>query len=271
MSRLIKHALMSFLSLIFLIPLIWMISTSLKTPDQLYTDKIQFIPSPIDFSNYVKAFTQVNILQAFKNTLFLCLVNIIGVVLSCSLAGYAFAIFNWKFKELFFYITLSTMMLPDMVTLVPQFIFFQKLGLYGSLLPLIIPFIFGNPFFIFLFRQFFLSIPKQLRESASIDGYSEFQIYKNIYMPLSTSVISVVVLFQFLATWNDLIRPSVYLINQNQYTLSLSLQQFKSQHGGTEWSLLMAASSMIVVPVIILFFFTQKSFVQGLTMTGMKD
>ncbi len=163
------------------------------------------------------------------------------------------------------------MMLPDMVTLVPQFVLFQKLGLYGSFLPLTIPSLCGNAFYIFLLRQFFMTIPKGLHEAASIDGCSEFYIYRNIYLPLSIPSLSVVALFQFMFTWNDLMKPSIYLINQDQYTLSLALQQFKAQHGGTEWALLMAASTVVVLPVIIIFFLAQKTFVQGITMTGIKE
>ena len=162
------------------------------------------------------------------------------------------------------------MMLPDMVILVPQFVLFQKLNWYGTYLPLIVPYFCGTAFYIFLFRQFFMTIPKDLHEAARIDGCSEFGIYRKIYLPLSVPVLSVVSLFQFLYTWNDLMKPSIYLIDQHQYTLSLALQQFKVQHGGTEWSLLMSAATLIVIPVIIIFFFAQRTFVQGVTMTGIK-
>ncbi len=258
-------------SILFLAPLLWMISTSLKTPEQLFTDTVKWIPNPVDFSNYTRAIEFVNLTNAFKNTLFLCILNVFGVIISSSMAAYAFSVLKWRYRDLFFYITLSTMMLPDMVTLVPQFILFQKLGMYGTFLPLTLPFMCGNPFYIFLLRQFFLTIPKDLREAARIDGCSEFTIYRKIYLPLSIPALSVVGLFQFLFTWNDLLKPSIYLIDQNQYTLSLALQQFKAQHGGTEWALLMAAATMIVLPVILIFFFAQKTFVQGISMTGIKE
>ena len=163
------------------------------------------------------------------------------------------------------------MMLPEMVTLVPQFVLFQKLGWYGTFLPLIAPYFCGNAFYIFLLRQFFLTIPRELHEAASIDGCSEFNIFKNIYLKLSVPALSVVALFQFLFSWNDLMKPSVYLIDQNQYTLSLALQQFKAQHGGTEWAMLMAATTITILPIVLIFFLAQKTFVQGIAMTGIKE
>ena len=273
-SVLIKFSTQVFMisfSVFFLIPLLWMISTSLKSPEQLFTPEVHWIPSPIVFENYIRAIQYVNLPNAFKNTFFLCFVNVFGVVLSSSLAAYAFAVLDWKYRDYFFYITLATMMLPDMVTLVPQFILFQKLGMYGTLLPLTLPFMCGNAFYIFLLRQFFLTVPKDLREAARLDGCNEFDVYRKIYLPLSIPALSVVALFQFLFTWNDLLKPSIYLIDQNQYTLSLALQQFKAQHGGTEWALLMAAATMIVLPVLVIFFLAQKTFVQGISMTGIKE
>ncbi len=265
------HLFMICLSILFLVPLLWMISTSLKTPDQIFLSQVQWIPNPVAWNNYSRAVQYVDLLNAFKNTVFLSVVNVIGVLISSSLAAYAFAILKWKWRDTFFYLTLATMMLPEMVTLIPQFIIFQKLGWYGTFLPLIAPYLCGNAFYIFLLRQFFMSIPKELHEAASIDGCSEFTIYRKIYLPLSVPVLSVVALFQFLITWNDLIKPSVYLIEQKQYTLSLALQQFKAQHGGTEWALLMASTTMVVIPVILIFFFAQKTFVQGIKMTGIKE
>lgn len=269
--KILKHLVMLSLSVMFLIPLLWMISTSLKTPEQIFLSDIKWIPQPINWGNYLRAFQYVDLFNCFKNTLLLCVLNVGGVILASSLAAYAFSVLKWKFRDLFFYITLATMMLPEMVTLVPQFVLFQKLGWYGTYLPLIAPCLCGNAFYIFLLRQFFLTIPRELHEAASIDGCSEFTIYRKIYLLLSVPAISVVALFQFLFTWNDLMKPSIYLIDKNQYTLSLALQQYKAQHGGTEWAMLMAASTVIVLPIIIIFFLLQKTFVQGISMTGIKE
>lgn len=270
-KRMFKHSLMIFLSFVFFVPLFWMLSTSLKAPDELFTQTVQWIPQNPLFENYVRAFQYVDLFRCFKNTLFLCILNVVGVLIASSLAAYAFSILKWKFREIFFYITLSTMMLPEMVTLVPQFILFQKLGFYGTSLPLIAPYLCGSAFYIFLLRQFFLTIPYELHEQACMDGCSEFEIYRKIYLPLSIPALSVVALFQFLYTWNDLMKPSIYLIHQNQYTLSLALQQFKAQHGGTEWALLMAATAIVTLPIILIFFVLQKTFIQGIAMTGIKE
>ena len=269
--KIMLHATMIFFSLVFLIPILWMVSTSLKTPEQIFSSNLKWFPNPVAFGNYISAFHFVDLISAFKNTLFLSVINVVGVLFSCSLAAYAFSVLNWRFKNEFFYLTLATMMLPEMVTLVPQFVLFQKLGWYGTYLPLIAPCFCGNAFYIFLLRQFFLTIPRELHEAASIDGCSEFGIFKNIYLKLSIPALSVVALFQFLFSWNDLMKPSIYLIDQNQYTLSLALQQFKAQHGGTEWALLMAATTITVIPIIIIFFLAQKTFVQGIAMTGIKE
>lgn len=274
MSRFAKisvHVILIFVCVLFLMPLLWMISTSLKPSHELFTQDVKWFPSVVMWENYLRAIQSVNLWVAFKNTLFLCLLNVFGVIISSSLAAYAFSVLHWKLRDFFFYITISTMMLPEMVTMVPQFILFQKLGVYGTYIPLLAPYFFGHAFYIFLLRQFFQTIPKDLHEAASMDGCSEFEIYLKIYLPLSVPALAVVGLFQFLITWNDLLKPSIYLIDSNQYTLSLALQQFKAQHGGTEWSELMAAATMIVVPVVILFFFMQKTFVQGITMTGIKE
>ena len=229
LKKIFLHVFLISLSLIFLFPLLWMISTSLKTPDQIFLPYIKWIPDPIAWDNYSKIFSQVNLLTAFQNTVFLAILNVVGILFSCSLAAYAFGVLKWRYRDILFYITLSTMMLPEMVTLVPQFVLFQKLGWYGTFLPLIAPQFCGNAFYIFLLRQFFMTVPRDLHEAASIDGCSEFQIYRKIYLPLSVPALSVVALFQFLFTWNDLMKPSIYLIDQNQYTLSLALQQFKAQ------------------------------------------
>ena len=269
--KFLLHSLLVFVCLLFLTPLFWMISTSLKTSDQIFLSDIRWIPNPVSWKNYLDAFKYVNLLESFNNTILLCVLNVIGVLVSSSLAAYAFGVLRWKYREPFFYITLATMMLPEMVTLVPQFVLFQRLGWYGTFLPLIAPCFCGTAFYIFLLRQFFLTIPRELHEASSVDGCSEFDIYRMIYLPLSIPALSVVALFQFLATWNDLMKPSIYLINQDQYTLSLTLQQFKAQHGGTEWALLMASVTIFILPVILVFFFAQKTFVQGITMTGIKE
>lgn len=274
-KKLFTQLLLIVLSAVSLLPILGMLSTSLKSSAQIYSGNFNFLPNPIIWSqalsNYVEAITKIDFLTCFTNTLYIAFFNVIGVIIASSLAAYAFSALDWKWRESLFFITISTMMLPDMVLLVPQFLLFKYLGWYGTVLPLIVPYLCGLPFYIFLLRQFFLTIPKDLADSARIDGASEFRIWLEIYLPLSKPAIMVVALFQFLISWNDLMKPSIYLIDESQYTLSLSLQQYQSRLGGAEWGPMMAASVIMVIPIIILFLFTQKSFVQGITMSGLKD
>lgn len=268
---LISYLLLASVCIAFLVPFIAVISTSLKGSDQIYSPGFSFIPEPIIWHNYIDAINKIDFLKCFLNTLYVAFFNVFGVMISSALAAYAFAVLEWRGRDVFFFITIATMMLPDMVLLVPQFLLFKSLGWYGTMLPLIVPYFFGLPFYIFLLRQFFMSIPKDFAEAARIDGASELQIWWDIYMPLSKSALFVVALFQFLLSWNDLMKPSVYLIDESQYTLSLGLQQFQSRLGGAEWGPLMAAAAIMIVPIIILFVFAQKSFVRGITMSGLKD
>lgn len=271
LKNLLNHSLLIFLACLALFPFLLIILTSLKNSAQIYSSEFSFIPDPITWSNFYEAFKQINFLEYFGNTLYIAFFNIIGVLIGSSLAAYAFSALEWKLREFFFLITLATIMLPDMVLLVPQFLLFKELGWYGTMLPLIIPYFAGLPFYIFLLRQFFLGIPKDLADSARLDGASEFRVWWEIYLPLSKPALLVVALFQFLISWNDLMKPSVYLIDESQYTLSLGLQQYQSRLGGAEWGPLMAASLIMVIPIVIMFLVTQKYFIKGITMTGLKD
>lgn len=168
-------------------------------------------------------------------------------------------------------LTLSTMMIPFAVTMVPLYAVFRKLGFVGTLQPLWVPYIFGTAFNIFLLRQFFMTIPQDLTDAARVDGCSEFGIFMRMILPLSKPALTVVALFHFMFAWNDFMGPLIYLTDQDTYTLSLGLQIFQSQHGGTEWHLLMAASAMVILPILIIFFFAQKTFVEGIALSGMKE
>jgi len=204
------------------------------------------------------------------NTLMLCLLTMLGTTLSNSLVAYGFARIDWPGRDFYFAVTLATMMVPFPVTMISLYALFKNLGWVGTWLPLWVPSFFGGAFNIFLLRQFYLSIPNDLTEAARIDGCSEFQIYWRIILPLSKPALAVVALFQFMGTWNDFMGPLLYLNDQNKFTLSLGLQFFQSQSGGTEWHLLMAASTLMLLPILVLFFFTQKQFIQGIVTTGMK-
>jgi multiple sugar transport system permease protein len=267
----ISHLVLLSLSACALVPFIGMLSTSLKSSEQIYHSGFELIPNPVEWGNYLVALNKIGFLGCALNTLYIAVFSVVGVTISSALAAYAFSALNWRGREIVFAVTIATMMLPDMALLVPQFLLIKWLGLYGSSLALIMPYLGGLPFYIFLLRQFFLSIPRELADSARIDGATEWQIFAEIYMPLAKPALMVVALFQFMINWNDLMKPSVYLIDEARYTLSLGLQQYQSQLGGAEWGPMMAAAIIVIIPVLVLFLFTQKQFIQGITMSGLKD
>jgi multiple sugar transport system permease protein len=271
LSKAGKYFLLLVISGVLITPLALIILTSLKEQAQIYSSTASLLPDPLTFKNFITAFEAIEFLKAFKNTFYIAFFNIFGVVIASSLAAYAFSVLEWKGRDIFFSITLGTMMLPEMTLLIPQFLLFKGTGLYGGFLPLIIPYFFGLPYYIFLFRQFFLSIPKTLRDSAKIDGASEFTIWLDIYMALSKPIIMIVILFQFLISWNDLLKPSIFLISEKNYTLSLALQQYLSRLGGAEWGPLMAGAIIMVLPILVIFFFSQKTLIKGITISGLKD
>ncbi|SDT37736.1 carbohydrate ABC transporter membrane protein 2, CUT1 family [Paenibacillaceae bacterium GAS479] len=256
-------------SVFFLAPFIWMVSTSLKALDQVYTFPPQWMPSPFVWKNYIDAIDYIPFFTFLSNTVIITVISTLGVVLTCPLVAYSFAKFNWKGRDTLFFITIAVMMIPGQVTMIPLFLMFAKLDWVGTSLPLIIPAFFGVPFYIFLLRQFFLGLPNELKDAARIDGAGEFRTYWQIMLPLAKSAVLAVGLFQFMAAWTDFIGPLLYLTEPNSYTLSLGLQQFQSQKG-TEWGLMMAVSTMMTVPIAILYFFLQKTFIQGITFSGIK-
>ncbi len=205
-----------------------------------------------------------------RNTLMVCILGMIGAVLSNAIVAYGFAKIQWRGRDALFAVTLATMMVPFPVLMVPLYGVFKTLGWVGTLKPLWVPAFFASAFNIFLMRQFFLTIPKELSEAARIDGCSEWGIFWRIMLPLSRPVLAVVALFHFLWAWNDFMGPLLYLTRKHTFTLALALQNYQSQHGGTQWHFLMAASAVVIIPIIILFFFTQKTFIKGIATTGIK-
>ncbi len=206
----------------------------------------------------------------FINTLTVCGLGVLGTVLSNALIAYGFARIRWHGRDVFFALTLATMMVPFPVLMVPLYGVFKELGWVGTLLPLWVPSWFGSAFNIFLMRQFFLTIPEELSEAARIDGASEWNIFWRVILPLSRPVLAVAALFHFLHAWNDFLGPLLYLTRKSDFTLALALQNFQSQQGGVQWHHLMAASLVTVLPVIVVFFLAQKTFIQGIATTGSK-
>lgn len=256
-------------SILFILPFAWMVSTSLKPDVQIFVFPPIWIPHPFVWGNYPRAVNFIPFFTYLKNTLYLCIMNVIGIAISSSLVAYSFSRIRWHGRDILFILLLSTLMIPYQVTMIPLFIIFKKIGWVGTFKPLWVGAFFGAPFFIFLLRQFFMSIPLELSDAAKIDGASELTIFTRLILPLSKPALAVVVLFTFMWTWHDFLGPLIYLNDEAKYTLSLGLQQFQTQHGA-EWAMLMAASTLITIPIVILFFFTQRTFVQGITLTGVK-
>lgn len=232
-------------------------------------DYTQVVKPGLEWSNYSRGLVFIPFFQELRNTLIIALSCVFGTILSCSLVAYGLSKIEWKGRNLLFLILLSTMMLPAQVTMIPVFTIFVRLHWVNTFLPLIVPSFLGSAFFIFLLRQFFMGIPRELSEAAKLDGCSEFAIYRRIVMPLSKPALATVGLFSFLAAWNDFLNPLIYLLDESRYTLSLGLAMFTGQYGN-EYGMLMAVSAVFTLPIIILFFFAQRTFIQGMTMSGIK-
>ncbi|MGF1572893.1 MAG: carbohydrate ABC transporter permease [Sumerlaeia bacterium] len=255
---------------LFLYPLLWMVITSLKEPAEILISPPTIVPSEFRVQNYGDALRTVPAYQYFMNTLFLSVLNVVGTLVSCSLAAYGFACIQWKGRDALFVVTVATMMVPFPVLMIPLYSMFQSVGWIGTLKPLWVPSFFGTAYSIFLLRQFFMTIPKDLTETARMDGCSEFRIFWQIVLPLSKPALLAVALFSFLSVWNDLVGPLVYITDQQQFTLALGLQDYSNQPGGSPYNTLMAMSVLITVPVIVLYLFGQKTFLHGISITGLR-
>jgi multiple sugar transport system permease protein len=263
------YLIMIVLGLFFFVPIIWMVSVSLKSINETFAIPPSLLPQVWQWNNYLKAMTVVPFARYLMNSLLICTGTVIGTVLSCSLVAYSLSRIRWWGQTAVFVIVLASMMLPGQVTMIPIFVFFRRIHWVGTFAPLIVPSFFGSAFYIFLMRQFFLTIPEELLDAARIDGASYFVIYWKIMLPLSVPVITTVALFSFLSSWNDFLGPLIYLTKDTMWTIAIGLRGFQSQHGW-EWELLMAASVIFTLPCILLYFFAQRSFMRGIVATGFK-
>jgi len=255
--------------LLILVPLWWMISTSLKRPAEVFTFPPTIFPATPRWQNYVDIFEKAPFGRYFLNTAYVVFMDMIGTLFSASMVGFAFARLRWRGRDLFFILTLATMMLPGAVTLIPRYLIFKELRWLDTFLPLWVPSFFGFPFFIFLMRQFYTTIPYELDDAARIDGCSDFGVWWRINLPLTVPALAACGIFTFNATWNDFLGPLIYLSSQTKLTLALGLLAFRGPHV-TDFHYLMAASTIAMLPVVLLFFFAQKYFIQGITFTGVK-
>lgn len=268
-SSWVAYVALVLLASVFALPLVWMVCTSLKAPEEVLREPFRLLPRGWHWQNYTEAATTVPLLLYLRNSIVLCTFSVIGAVASSALIAYGFARLRWPGRDVLFLLMVATMLLPFHVTMVPRFVLIRSLGLYDSFAALILPTFLGEAFFIFLLRQFFLTIPEELSEAARLDGCSEWGVFWRIVLPLSRPALATVALFQLLTTWNDFAGPLLYLSDPNKYPLAYGLQQFVSAYR-TEFSYLMAAATVFTVPVILLFFLTQRTFIEGISTTGRK-
>lgn len=257
-------------AIVLILPFLWIISTSLKESESIFAIPPQWIPKDLHWDNYARVFTKMPFFIYLKNSVFISVLTILGTLISSSLVAYAFACLKWPGRDWLFVFVLATMMLPAQVTMIPVFVLYKQFGWLNTFKPLIVPAFFGGGAFnIFLLRQFFLTIPKELFEAARLDGCSEFRIYWKIVLPLAKPALATVAILTYMSTWNDFLGPLIYLSDKLKGTLALGLAMFVGQYQ-TEWGVLMAASVLVMLPVIVLFFLFQKYFIRGFMMSGIK-
>ncbi|MDR7073293.1 carbohydrate ABC transporter permease [Fictibacillus barbaricus] len=254
-------------AIVMLIPFFWMLSTSLKESFQVFSFPPKWIPDPIKWDNYVLTFNSLPFGKWLVNTVIITASTIVGTLLSCTIVAYGFARFRARGRNVLFLVMLATMMLPSAVTMIPVFYLFKSLGWINTFYPLIVPAFFGNAFFIFLLRQFYMSIPTELEDAAKIDGLGTVGILWRIIVPLTMPALTTVAIFQFNGAWNDFMGPLLYLSKPDLYTLALGINFFKSQND-VQWNYLMAASLVTMLPSLILFFVGQKYFIEGISLSG---
>lgn len=273
----LKYAVLILLSISFFFPLYWMFVSALKNDAQVYTIPPILFPNPMYWENFPAAWTTTfNFNQMAINTIFrYCLPVTLGTVIMSTVVAYGFARIKWPGRDALFYICMATMMLPWQVTMVPLFIVYRTLGWHNSYLPLVVPSLFGGAYFIFLLRQFMMGIPEELSDAARIDGSSELGILFRIIMPLMTPALTVVALFRWLGAWNDYLGPLIYLNKPELFPLALGVNQLQKAVSSigvkaNTYPYLMAVSTIIAMPILLLFFFAQRTFIEGISLTGIK-
>lgn len=257
-------------AVIMLLPFLWMVSTSFKNENEIFTMPIKWFPRAATINNYVRALEVVSIFKCMLNTLIIAIPKIIGEVFISALVAFGFARFQFKGRNFLFMIMLATMMLPYEVTMIPTFMVWSALGLSDSYVPLVLPAFCGSASFIFFLRMYFETVPKDYEEAAWIDGAKNLRVFWMIFVPLAKPALITIGLWSFMGTWNDLLGQLIYIDSQPKYTIQLALASFSSMTGETLWGPLMAASFMALIPVIALLLYAQKYFMEGVKMSGVK-
>ncbi len=270
-QHLLTHIVLLVGAVVVLFPIVWMISTSLKDPVQVKQFPPVWIPNPLVWENYINAVTifPIPFWIFVRNSFFLTGMNVLGSILSNTVIAFAFARLRFRGSNVLFLIVLSTMMLPEQVTMIPLFILFSKLGWVNTYLPLVVPQFFGNAFFIFMLRQFFTTIPRELDDAARLDGCGILGLFWRILLPLSRPAIGIVAIFEFTGSWNWFLGPLIYLSRMETFPLALALSFLNATYR-VLWSELMVVSFIAMLPPLILFFFAQRAYIQGIVVTGVK-
>jgi ABC-type glycerol-3-phosphate transport system permease component len=269
-TRMVAFVLLCIGALLAILPVLWMLSTSLKASGDVLLLPPKWIPSPLLWSNYRDALTALPFGRYYWNTIQYTFLAVFGETFSSAMVAYALARLRGPGHRFFFVLILSTMMLPWQVTLIPQFVIFRTLGWVDSLKPLVVPTFFGSAFFIFLLNQFYLTIPNEMDDAARIDGANEYQIFWRIILPMSAPALATVAIMSFMYHWNNFLGPLIYLNSQDKLVIAVALQRFTGAYGATRWDLLMAASLVALLPCVLLFFFAQRYFIQGIVVSGVK-
>jgi multiple sugar transport system permease protein len=271
-KRIIAHLVLAIGGLVMIMPLFWLVSSSLKRPEQIFVFPPQLIPNPAHWSNYVRLFEVTRVALYASNTLRIAIVATAGQVLTSAVAAYAFARIRFPGRDLVFGVLLTTLMLPFAVLMIPTYVMFARIGWVGTFLPLTVPYWFGGGVFnIFLLRQFMRTIPKELDEAAVIDGASRFRIFFTIILPLCRPALTVVTINSFLHHWNDFLAPLIFLTNSRQWTLALAIASLRDMGYGLDTThYMLALSTIVVTPVVILYFLAQRAFIRGIALTGIK-
>ncbi len=274
--EIMKYTILIVLAVSFLLPFYWMISSAVKNDAQVYTVPPIWFPVPQHWNNFWDAWNSENFnLFTYNTVVRYAIPATIGTVVSSSLVAYSFSRIEWPGRNFLFGIVLATLMIPGWVRLVPLFIIFKQLGWINTFLPLVVPHFFGNAFFIFLLRQFFLAIPMELSDAAHIDGANELQIMTRVILPLAKPALAVVALFTFMDAWNDYLGPLIYVNVESKWVLALGVQRLRNavyEIGNRQlaYPYLMAVSSLITLPIFLAFFFAQRTFIEGISLTGLK-
>ncbi len=263
------YVILTVLAILFVLPVFYLFMGAFKAESELFRVPFKWLPDKFILDNFSNTFQSIPFMRYLKNTMIIVVFNIVGSLLSCSLVAYGFSRLRWPGRDKVFILVLITMILPYQVTLVPLFLMFTKIKWIGTFLPLIVPCFFGNPFFIFLLRQFFTGIPQDISEAARIDGASEFTIFSRLILPMAKPALTTVALFAFIRSWNDFLGPLVFLGRDELYTLSLAASMLKSNLD-PNWSVLLALGTVMILPVLLIFFVMQKYFIQGIAMSGIK-